>query len=178
MLLSSVVFTTSCIGSFPVFHKIHSWNQNVSGNKFVNELVFIAFHIIPVYEISYLADGLIFNTIEFWGGSSPIAKVGEKKTLKGQNGDLYTITTTENGYSIVDETKDQAFNLVFNEKEQSWNAVIKGASYKLMTMIEDGTVTMNLINGETLIVSPDASGVDMAKAFSSESNMLFDVAMK
>ena len=178
LLLSSVVLTTSCIGSFPVFHKIHSWNQNVSGNKFVNELVFIAFHIIPVYEISYLADGLIFNTIEFWGGSSPIAKVGEKKTLKGQNGDLYTITTTENGYSIVDETKDQAFNLVFNEKEQSWNAVIKGASYKLMTMNEDGTVTMNLINGETLIVSPDASGVDMAKAFSSESNMLFDVAMK
>jgi hypothetical protein len=97
--------------------------------------VFIAFHIIPVYEISYLADGLIFNTIEFWGGSSPIAKVGEKKTLKGQNGDLYTITTTENGYSIVDETKDQAFNLIFNEKEQSWNAEINGASVASIPMI-------------------------------------------
>jgi hypothetical protein len=47
-----------------------------------------------------------------------------------------------------------------------------------MTMNEDGTVTMNLRNGETLIVCSDASGVDMAKAFSSESNMLFDVAMK
>ena len=178
LLLSSVVLTTSCIGSFPAFHKIHSWNQNVSDNKFVNELVFICFHIIPVYEVCYFADGLVFNTLEFWTGSSPISKVGEKKTLKGANGDVYAITTTEKGYSIVDETKDQAFELIFNEKDQSWNAQINGESFKLVTMNEDGTITMNLRNGETFTISADASGVEMAKAFASESNVMFDVAMR
>ncbi len=178
LIFASLVLTTSCIGSFPVFHKIHSWNQNISGNKFVNELVFVCLHIIPVYEVCYLADGLIFNSIEFWGGNGPIAKVGEKKTLKGQNGDVYTITTTEKGYSIVDETKEQTFKLFFNDKDLSWNAEINGESYKLMTMNEDGTVTMNLRDGETLTVSPDANGVDMAKSFAAKSNFFFDVAMK
>ena len=87
-MLSISILSTSCIGSFPLFHKIHSWNEGVSNSKFVNELVFICFHIIPVYEVCYLADGLIFNSIEFWSGKSPIAKVGEKKTLKGNNGDV------------------------------------------------------------------------------------------
>ena len=88
-MLSISILSTSCIGSFPLFHKIHSWNEGVSNSKFVNELVFICFHIIPVYEVCYLADGLIFNSIEFWSGKSPIAKVGEKKTLEGNNGDVY-----------------------------------------------------------------------------------------
>ena len=64
-MLSVSILSTSCIGSFPLFHKIHSWNEGVSDNKFVNELVFVCFHIIPVYEVCYLADGLIFNSIEF-----------------------------------------------------------------------------------------------------------------
>ena len=37
---------SSCIGSFKLTNKVLGWNEGV-GNKFVNELVFIAFHIIP-----------------------------------------------------------------------------------------------------------------------------------
>ena len=46
---------SSCIGSFKLTNKVLGWNEGV-GNKFVNELVFIAFHIIPVYELTVVAD--------------------------------------------------------------------------------------------------------------------------
>ncbi|MDE7119681.1 MAG: DUF3332 domain-containing protein, partial [Muribaculaceae bacterium] len=48
---------TSCIGSFALTNKLLAWNNQVS-NKFVNELVFFAFWIIPVYEVTSLADVL------------------------------------------------------------------------------------------------------------------------
>ena len=59
----SLMFT-SCIGSFGLTSKIHDWNSQV-GNKFVNEVVFFAFWILPVYELSMLADVLVINSIEF-----------------------------------------------------------------------------------------------------------------
>ncbi len=58
-LASSLLFS-SCIGSFSLTNKLLSWNQHV-GNKFVNELVFFAFWILPVYEVSALADILVLN---------------------------------------------------------------------------------------------------------------------
>ena len=76
-LASSVLFS-SCIGSFGLSNKLLDWNRNID-SKFVNELVFIAFWIVPVYEISALADILVLNSIEFWSGSNPMASIGEVK---------------------------------------------------------------------------------------------------
>ena len=78
-LASSVLFS-SCIGSFGLTNKLLSWNSNID-SKFVNELVFIAFWIVPVYEISALADVLVLNSIEFWSGSNPVADAGTVKTV-------------------------------------------------------------------------------------------------
>ena len=47
--LSGSVLFSSCIGSFGLWNSLKDWNQGVS-NKFVNELIFLAFHIVPVYE--------------------------------------------------------------------------------------------------------------------------------
>ena len=46
-MLSVTLVLTSCIGSFNLTNKVKSWNEGL-GNKFVNELVFIGMHIIPV----------------------------------------------------------------------------------------------------------------------------------
>jgi len=67
----------SCIGSFALTNRLLAWNNSV-GNKFVNELVFIAFCILPVYEVSALADLVVINSIEFWNGENPMA-CGTKK---------------------------------------------------------------------------------------------------
>ena len=42
MLGGSIMFS-SCIGSFGLWNNLKDWNQGVS-NKFVNELIFVAFH--------------------------------------------------------------------------------------------------------------------------------------
>ena len=109
-LASSVLFS-SCIGSFGLSNKLLDWNRNID-SKFVNELVFVAFWIVPVYEISALADILVLNSIEFWSGSNPMASIGEVKKVKGENGN-YLVETLENGYSITKEgeTASNGINL-------------------------------------------------------------------
>ena len=74
---------SSCIGSFKLTNKVLGWNEGV-GNKFVNELVFIAFHIIPVYELTVVADILVLNSIEFWSGENLVSQ--STKEVKGENG--------------------------------------------------------------------------------------------
>ena len=78
IFLSGTILFSSCVGSFGLFNRISSWNQSI-GTKFVNELVFLALNIVPVYGVAYLADALVINSIEFWSGTNPMANVGDVK---------------------------------------------------------------------------------------------------
>ncbi|MCA9539031.1 MAG: DUF3332 family protein, partial [Myxococcales bacterium] len=71
-----------CYGKFAVTKKLHAWNGTVGG-KFVNSIVFWALVIIPVYEVLAVGDTLIFNVIEFWTGSNPIAEGGATMMADG-----------------------------------------------------------------------------------------------
>ena len=66
-----VTATTACYGSFEMTRSLHQWNGQATDNKFVNGLLFVGLVIIPVYEISLLVDGFVFNSIEFWTGNNP-----------------------------------------------------------------------------------------------------------
>ncbi|MDE6327555.1 MAG: DUF3332 family protein, partial [Duncaniella sp.] len=61
LLLTGSMLSTSCIGSFALTNKLLAWNRSV-GSKIVNELVFIGFWILPVYEVSALADLVVINS--------------------------------------------------------------------------------------------------------------------
>ena len=76
LLIGSIlVFSfASCYGSFKALKTVHQWNGSL-GNKVLNTLVFWVFCIIPVYEVAALVDVIIFNLVEFWTGSNPIASV-------------------------------------------------------------------------------------------------------
>ena len=90
MICGAFLFS-SCIGSFGLHSKLVNWNQSI-GTKFVNELVYLACNIIPVYPVCYLADALVINSIEFWSGSNPMANVGDVKKVKGENGNYFAHT--------------------------------------------------------------------------------------
>ena len=160
MVCGAFLFS-SCIGSFGLHSKLLSWNEGI-GNKFVNELVYLAFNIIPVYGICYLADALVINSIEFWSGTNPMANVGDVKKVKGENGD-YLVKTLENGYSITKGGEDSAMELIYNKEANTWNVVADGVSTELLKMNNDGTAEMNLPNGDKMNVTLDAQGMMAAR---------------
>lgn len=160
MICGAFLFT-SCIGSFGLHSKLISWNQSI-GTKFVNELVYLAFNIIPVYGVCYLADALVINSIEFWSGSNPLASIGDVKQVKGENGN-YLVETLENGYSITKEGETTSMELVYNKELNTWNVVSDSVSTELLQLNNNGTAQMTLPNGEEMTVSLDAQGVAAAR---------------
>jgi hypothetical protein len=77
--LMAVLFTaTACLGRFAAFNELSRWNQQIHEDRWVNEIVFIALVIVPVYEVALLADVLIFNSVEFWSGENPINESGNR----------------------------------------------------------------------------------------------------
>lgn len=135
--LSSSVLFTSCIGSFGLFNKVLSWNQAVTENKFVNEVVFLALNIIPVYGISMAVDYLVLNSIEFWTGDNPI-QAGVVKQVQGENG-IYTVETLENGYNIKNE-EGKAMDLIYDKATNTWNVVAEGETTKLLSIEGDDAI--------------------------------------
>ncbi|MCB9496005.1 MAG: DUF3332 family protein [Fibrobacteria bacterium] len=74
---------TGCYGTFPLVRKTYAFNKQVSSNKFVQEAVFLAMNIIPVYGLAGVGDALILNTVEFWTGSNPMAGTTHTETENG-----------------------------------------------------------------------------------------------
>ena len=62
LAMTAMLPLQSCLGSFALTNKVLDWNRQV-GDKFVNELVFVAFWVLPVYELCGLADILVINSI-------------------------------------------------------------------------------------------------------------------
>ena len=144
-LAGSMMFS-SCIGSFRLSNKLMSWNQTI-GSKFVNELVFFAFWILPVYEVSGLADLLVLNSIEFWSGENPVAENGEQ-IIEG-NDSKYLVKTDEAGYTITSLTDGSEVRLDYDKDDNSWNATVDDThvniitpdgSYRLVELSHDGVL--------------------------------------
>lgn len=145
----------SCIGSFSLTNKLLTWNRHID-NKFVNELVFIAFWILPVYEVSGLADVLVLNSIEFWSGSNPVAK--GKKVIEGNDG-RYLVECDGKGYTITSETDGSVARLDFNEDERSWSVTAAGETHTLFTFVDDTHVKMPATDGSFITVELSDNGV-------------------
>lgn len=169
-VLGGSLVMSSCIGSFALWNQLKDWNMGV-GNKFVNEIVFLAFHIVPVYEVAYLADVLVLNSIEFWSGSNPVAQVGTERTIHGENGE-YLVRTNANGYTIIKKGEESTpLELVYNQDSRTWSAQAEGQSYDLVKMNEDGTITFKQKDGSPMTVTPDMMGLSTARA--AQSGKLF-----
>lgn len=148
---------TSCIGSFSMTKRVLNWNKTV-GSKFVNELVFFAFWILPVYEVTGLVDILVLNSIEFWSGSNPMAK--GTKIIEGQDG-RYLVKCDGKGYTIISENDKSEVRLDFDEDTNTWSLLPgDGESYTLMTFVDDTHVLMPGVDGGMIPVELTAQGVD------------------
>ncbi|MBI4355576.1 MAG: DUF3332 family protein [Candidatus Omnitrophica bacterium] len=71
-VLAAVLVVGGCYGPFNLTRKLYNWNGQASQDKWGREAVFLLCVWVPVYGLATLADGLIFNSIEFWTGDNPI----------------------------------------------------------------------------------------------------------
>ncbi len=166
-LIGSTMFT-SCIGSFTLTNKLLGWNRQI-GSKFVNELVFFAFWILPVYEVSALADVLVLNSIEFWSGENPVAK--GTKVIEGKDG-RYLVNCDGKGYTIKSETDGSVVRLDFHSDDNSWSAKLPdGTEQTIFTFVDDTHVSVPCPDGNFMTVELSDAGlyayqqVAMASAF-------------
>ncbi|MFN7014176.1 MAG: DUF3332 domain-containing protein [Bacteroidia bacterium] len=163
-----VVFTTtlqSCIGSFTLTKKVYEFNRGV-GNKFIQELVFIAFCVLPVYSIATFVDVVILNLIEFWTGSNPMSMNEgdiEIQYKKGIDGNTYKMTATKNKLHILQlegKGKGNEMAFVYNPENSTWSiekdgiaTVISKINYNEFGVAENYTI----YNADGSFVNVDAN---------------------
>lgn len=146
---------SSCIGSFRLTSSVMKWNNQV-GSKFLNELVFFAFWILPVYEVTALADILVINSIEFWSGRNPLT--ASTKVVDTESG-RYLIACDGKGYTITNQTSGESYRLDFLEESQTWALNIDGELHPFMTFVDDTHVKMILPAGDFEPVELSEQGV-------------------
>lgn len=100
---------TACFGSFNLTRKVWTFNKTVSNDKFVQELVFLGFNVVPVYGIAGFIDAVVANTVEFWSGTNPISM---SSVQLDRANTLRTVTTEANGVRTMTVTAFQADTMV------------------------------------------------------------------
>jgi hypothetical protein len=115
---------TGCFGSFGLTKKIYNVNKSVGG-KVAQTLVMYLFYFIPVYAVASFIDLVLFNLIEFWSGSNPLAmKAGQSETQMATiDGKLYEITATKNQFRMRQVKGPDAGKealLTYNTNEEQW----------------------------------------------------------
>lgn len=156
ILLAASLTFQSCIGSFALTNKVLTWNRQVN-NKFVNELVFFAFWILPVYEVTAAADLLVINSIEFWSGNNPLE--ANNRIIPTEQGD-YMIASDDNGYNITSPNGD-TMQFIFNKENNLWS-FSKNNSEKIDFLQFNSDESVRILNEEGSFVDVELSreGVD------------------
>ncbi len=104
LLAVFVATATGCFGTFALTRKVYEWNDQVSDNDFVKTLIFYGLNFIPIYSAAGLLDLYIFNVIEYWTGSSPLAMVdGEyEEQIVERDGKMYKMSASKNQISVYE----------------------------------------------------------------------------
>lgn len=161
----------SCIGSFALTHKVINWNNQV-GSKFINELVFFAFWLIPVYEVTAVADLLVLNSVEFWSGNNPVEAY--TKVIDTDQGE-YIIASDEKGYEITIPNGEKV-RLDYERETSTWSAVTSdGEIFPFMSMLDGNHVKMIMPNGGFTVVELSNDGLQAYETLSKNSILNFSL---
>ena len=99
--------TSGCFGTFELTRKVYRFNQDVSPNKWVRELVFLVLAIVPVYGLAMFIDAIAVNLIEFWTGRNPaLAEDGASRTIHTAQGTVTLTRISANALDVQLRTED------------------------------------------------------------------------
>jgi len=75
-LAVAVTMMSGCVGGsngFALTNNLYKWNKKSFDNRWSQEGVFLGCSIFQVYTVCVLVDAIVFNSIDFWTGSNPVA---------------------------------------------------------------------------------------------------------
>ncbi len=160
LALSASVLFSSCLGSFSAFNGLKDWNNDLSDSRFVNNLVFWGLNIVPVYGLFFLGDAIIFNVIEFWSGSNPLAmNEGEEEVqIVERDGSTFKMTATKNRLQInvIDgQRQGEKLDLVYSPSQKSWSAIKPNGEVIKLSSFEEGFFVVHLPDGGKVKIDPN-----------------------
>lgn len=99
-----------------------------------------------------MGDGLIFNSIEWWGGRNPISmKDGQQEEVKfAYEGQEYKVTKTKDQMTIALVNSDQKVDFRYFPEEKSWYQMNGENKVKVVEM-KGKQVYTYLPNAKTLV---------------------------
>lgn len=161
LILSTLFVSTlsSCLGEFKAFTSLKDWNNSVTGNRFVNNLLFWVLWIIPVYSLFMLADLIIFNLLEFWTGSNPLglAPGQSESQLMTYNGKDYIMTATKDKMTLTDAEGKFVSALTFDRESNSWSVTQDGQTTEVVSIDnfdgENVYYTVNSKDGQSMKIN-------------------------
>jgi hypothetical protein len=170
-LIGSTLVTTGCFGSFGATRAIYGWNKGVSGNKFIQWVVFLGLNIIPVYPIGGVADLFIFNALEFWTGSNPMASRETPQTKEVALGENHTMRMTNYGDAmdvvvLRGHDVENQFTFVGDEKGMT----MLDAQGQTIARVQDMDGAIQVVNalGQSLATYSEQEAQTVSSTFSSQ----------
>ena len=156
-ILAGTLLCSSCIGSFGLFNRVLAWNKEVTDNKFINEVLFVV--ISPAYAVCSFIDLIVFNSVEFWSGSNPMAhRVGKTQQILGEDGKYYAVKTLKDGYEIT-KPNGEVLQYLYDRQTDSWSQVVNGETKELFRFNKDGSICTSLPDGRKMDVTLNEAGV-------------------
>lgn len=154
LLLSTGLLQTACMGSFKLLKMIYNWNEKATDIKIVNNVLFWILNIIPVYSIAVFLDAVIFNLVEFWTGSNPLAmqkgEVKEKYVLS-PSGDMFRFRATQNRLEVFKNNSSE-MSLDYRPGDKIWSATGSGKTIAIAKQISDEQIGFYAPDGSMQIV--------------------------
>lgn len=142
MALVAIILTVGvagCFGNFAATRKVYEFNESF-GNKWMNQIMFWVLSFVPVYNVAAFADVVLFNTIEFWTGSNPIAMGPNEEVIKyaNQNGKNLRITIRQNEIRVEDvDNPAEELELSYKPLERSWYYHSDSGMVKIATLSDN-----------------------------------------
>lgn len=141
-----------CYGSFNLTRKVWKFNGEVGG-KWVNEVVFLAMNIVPVYSLAGFVDAVILNTIEFWTGSNPVtAENAQPTNLKNDDGTTVTFNSQDKVMEITSMIPGRG-ETTYRVVHENGQSVVKDKDNNILVRCiagDDGGMTLLDVQGNVL----------------------------
>lgn len=154
VLAAASFMFTSCMGSFVITKKLYNWNDGVSGNKYVDNIVFWILGGLQVYSATLFIDGVILNLIEFWSGSNPMAFAPdyEGSDRLAYNGKVYELERSS-GKLEIRELEGKTLLAMEKAADGTWSAI---QGVEKLPMFRE--------NGDKVVFYQNGVAVEMAQA--------------